>query len=38
MIYPRSIRDVAVMLVNAIAYPIGKAIDRIDFSNLTEDE
>ena len=31
-------RDLVVWLVDLIAYPMGKAIDRIDLSNLTEDE
>ena len=32
------IRQLAVWLVDLIAYPMGKAIDRIDLSNLTEDD
>ena len=31
-------RDLVVFFVDLIAYPMGKAIDRIDFTNLTEDD
>lgn len=38
MIFPRSIRDVAVLLVDLIAVPVGWAIDRLNLDNLTEDD
>ena len=31
-------RSLVVWLVDLIAYPMGKAIDRVDLSNLTEDD
>ena len=38
MIFPRSLRQVAVLLVDAIAYPVNKAIDALDFSDIGDDE
>lgn len=38
MIFPRSVRDVAVLLVDLIAWPVNKAIDALDFSDIGDDE
>lgn len=38
MIFPRSIQQAAVLLVDLIAWPVGKAIDKASFLNLTKDD
>lgn len=38
MIYPRSFQQAMVLLVNLIAWPVNKAIDSLDFSDIGDDE
>jgi hypothetical protein len=38
MIFPRSIQQVFVLLVDLIAWPVNKAIDSLDFSDIGDDE
>lgn len=38
MIFPRSLQQVAVLLVDLIAWPVNRAIDALDFSDIGDDE
>lgn len=38
MMFPRSLQQVAVLLVDLIAYPVNRAIDALDFSDIGDDE
>jgi hypothetical protein len=38
MIFPRSIQQVVVLIVDLIAWPVNKAIDSLDFSDIGDDE
>lgn len=36
--FPRSLQQVAVLLVDLIAWPVNRAIDAMDFSDIGDDE
>lgn len=38
MIFPRSFQQAVVLLVDLIAWPVNRAIDKLDFSDLGDDE
>jgi hypothetical protein len=38
MIFPRSLQQAMVLLVDLIAWPVNRAIDAMDFSDIGDDE
>lgn len=38
MIFPRSLQQVAVLIVDLIAWPVNRALAEIDLSDLTNDD
>jgi hypothetical protein len=38
VIFPRSFQQAVVLLVDLIAWPVNKAIDSLDFSDIGDDE
>lgn len=38
MIFPRSFQQAMVLLVDLIAWPVNKAIDAMDFSDIGDDD
>jgi hypothetical protein len=38
VIFPRSLQQVAVLIVDLVAWPVNRAIDALDFSDIGDDE